>query len=344
MGLDEQLRVWVAERDLSGIVLVTRGGTTEFEGCYGLANRTHGVPVTGRTRFVVASVSKMFTAVTVAGCVRRGQLGFDTPVVDVLPSDRRPETLRPDVTVAHLLTHTSGIADYAEEDEDHPNWVDYASLWLDRPPQRMLRPADYLPIFGHKPPYRGPGEAFKYSNAGYIVLGLLAEELTGLPFPDAVTAAVLEPAGMADSGYFALDEVRPDVATGYIRPDRPDAPWRTNIYSIPIVGSGDGGALCTAADLDRFLRRYDDGTLLGELHDEMLRPRYPTFDERGSIGYGVYLYDDPHARRWGHSGGDDGAAVLIDRLPDLDVNIIVACNVNGVVEDVRNLVLDSVLG
>jgi CubicO group peptidase (beta-lactamase class C family) len=339
--LDATLRRWVDERDLSGIALVTRGGKVEFEGCYGLANRGDGVPVRSGTRFGIASVGKMFTAVTVADQVRAGRLRFDTPVVEILPPDRRPSTLRADVTVAHLLSHTSGIADYAEEDEEHPAWIDYAEVWRDRPLYGIRRPADYLPIFGDRPPYWPPGERFHYCNAGYVVLALVIEEVTGLSFVDAVQRAVFDRAGMTASGYFALDEVRPDIATGYIKPDEPGGLWRSNIYSIPIVGSGDGGPFATAGDLSRFLTGYDDGTLLGDLRDEMLVPRGRRED--ADVGYGVFVYDDPRGVRWGHGGGDDGVGVLIHRLPDLDVNVIAMCNVNGVVGDLRDALLEEVM-
>ena len=78
-------------------------------------------------------------------------MSVDDPVVDLLPAERRPSTLRLDVTVHHLLTHTSGIADYAEEDDESPAYVeDYGSLWVDRPVYGMLRPDDFLPMYGSR--------------------------------------------------------------------------------------------------------------------------------------------------------------------------------------------------
>ena len=164
----------------------------------------------------------------------------------------------------------------------------------------MRRPADFLPMFGDLPPYRPPGGPLRYSNAGYVLLGLVIEELAGKPYVDVVGERVFDPAGMTASGFFPLDEVRPDMAVGYLSPTEPGGPWRSNIYSVPIVGGADGGSCCTAADLDRFLRRYDDGTLLGrELTGTMLTPRAPV--EPGlDMGYGVFI----HADRWGHGGGD----------------------------------------
>jgi CubicO group peptidase (beta-lactamase class C family) len=340
--VSDQLADWVEERAFSGVALITRSGRTEFEGCYGLANRSDSVPVRPGTRFGLASLTKMFTAVAVADLVRQGALAFDTPVVSILPVDRRPATLRADVTVHHLLSHTSGIADYYEEEDEHED-EDYAGLWRTRPCYRMLRPADFLPLFGDLPPYRAPGQRFQYSNAGYILLGLVIEELTNTPYTEAVTQRVLQPAGMPASGFFALDEVRSDVAVGYLPPLHPGAPWRSNIYAVPSVGGADGGAFSNAADLDRFLTAYDDGTLLGsELRATMLTPRCAVA-EGLAMGYGVYLYGPGRTRRFGHGGGDPGYEVLIQRLPQLDANTIVLANMNDSCGDVRDALVAAVI-
>jgi CubicO group peptidase (beta-lactamase class C family) len=337
--LDARLREWAEQRDYSGVARITRGDKVDFEECYGLANRADGVPVHPGTRFGLASFTKMFTAVAVADQVRAGRAGaagFGTRVVDLLPPERRPATLLPEVTLHHLLTHTSGIADYAEEDGDEA--VDYAELWVDRTCYRMRRPADFLPMFGDLPPYRPPGGPWRYSNAGYVLLGLVLEELAGKPYTEVVAERVFEPAGMASSGFFPLDEVRADLAVGYLPPAGPGGPWRTNIYSVPIVGGADGGACSTAADLDRFLRRYDDGTLLGrELTDTMLVPRVPV-DAGLDMGYGVLIYAD----RWGHGGGDPGFEMLAHRMPKQDATVVALCNLNGLAGEVRDLLVEAV--
>jgi CubicO group peptidase (beta-lactamase class C family) len=332
-SLDELLCVWERERELSGAVLMTRAGEVTFEGSYGLADRAADIPVTQVTRFALASVTKMFTAVTVADLVSSGLLTFETPVVDVLPASRRPSTLLPSVTVHHLLCHTSGIADYAEEEEDSPLYLeDYGSLWEQRPVYSIERPADFLPLFGDLPPYRPPGEEWQYSNAGYIVLGLVIEELTGRPYTEVVQERVFDRAGMSASGFFRLDEVVPDVAVGYLPRSSPDQPWRTNIYSVPVIGGADGGAHSTTGDLDRFLHAYADGTLLGEHRDRVLTPHVDAGDGFFE-GYGVHFYPDG---RYGHGGGDPGVAVIVNRWPDDDVNIIVLCNTEDLAGEVRD--------
>jgi CubicO group peptidase (beta-lactamase class C family) len=337
-------RLQQAEQDgaFSGTVLVTVGERTEFEACHGLADRAAGTPVHPGTRFAVASMCKMFTAVAVLDAVRRGEVTLDAAVAEVLPADRRPSTLRPDVTVHHLLCHTSGIADYAEEGEDLPFYVaDYAELWHDLPCYRIQRVADFLPMFTDRPPIGPPGEVFRYSNAGYLLLGLVVEEVTGGGFNDVVTERVLVPCGMADSGYLRMDEVHPDVATGYLRPEQPDGAWRSNIYSVPVVGGPDGGALATAADIDRFLRAVEQGAVVGpELRDLMMTPHVPA-GKGESMGYGLYLGQDGW---FGHDGGDPGVEAMAQRLPQLDTTVVVLANVEGSLEVAWHLVWDTARG
>ena len=337
-SLDSQLDRWSRERDLSGTVLMTHAGSSVFERCYGLADRAAGIPIKPETRFGLASVTKLFTAVAVADCVSAGLLRFGDAVIDVLPPERRPATLRRDVTVHHLLTHSSGIADYAEEDEGSLGYVDeYGELWDERPSYSMLRPADFLPLFGDRPPYRPPGQRWQYSNAGYVVLGLVIEEVSGQQYADFVQERVFDRAGMSSSGFFRLDEARPNVAIGYLPRPSPDAPWRSNIYRVPVIGGADGGAFSTTRDLDRFLQRTTDGTLLGPMQDVVLARQADAGDGFHS-GYGFLHYPDG---RYGHGGGDPGVDVLLHRFPDDDVNLIVLCNIEGLAGEVRDAVLDA---
>lgn len=309
--------------DLSGVARVVGAAGVEFEGCYGLADRAAGLPVRPTTRFGLASLTKMFTAVTAVAVTP----DLAAPVVSLLPAGRRPVTLRPDVTVHHLLTHTSGIADYAEE--EGPDAVDYGTLWTDRPCYRMERPADFLPLFGDRPPYTPPGRRFRYSNAGYVLLGLVIEELTGLPYADAVGRHVSAPAGMAASGFFRLDDPPADVAVGYL------PSGRTNVHSIPVVGGADGGAFSTAPDLDRFLRWY------GAAPDaaRMLTP-HAEIAPGLLMGLGVFLYGDG---RFGHGGGDPGGEVLVQSIPARDTTVVVLCNVEGHAARVRDRLVGAVL-
>ncbi len=336
--LTTTLAEWERDRDLSGSALLTRGGETLFDASMGYADRAAGTRVSPATRFGTASVTKMFTAVAITDLVATGHLAFESSVLDLLPAGRRPSTLLPEVTVHHLLCHTSGIADYFEEEDGFPgSGQDYAALWETRPVHRVETPVDFLPMFGDLPPYRPPGERHQYSNAGYIVLALVAEQVTGQPFPEVVRQRVFDRAGMDASGFFRLDEAVPDVAVGYL--PRPDAAasWRSNVHSIPVVGGGDGGAFTTARDLDRFLRAYADGTLLGDYQQRVLSP-HAAAEDGFFAGYGVLLYPDG---RYGHGGADPGVSAIANRWPEDDVNAVVLCNVEDLAGEVRDLMVQA---
>lgn len=337
----EQAARLEAEENFSGILRVVRGEQVLLESCHGLANRTDSVRVRLETRFATASLSKMFTAVAVLDAAGRGEVGVHDPVVDVLPPDLRPSTLRPDVTVHHLLSHTSGIADYYEEDEDLPGYQDdYGALWRDRPTYSVRDYVALLPLFADLPPVCPPGEAHHYSNAGYVLLGILLSHVSGLPFIEAVETRVLAPAGMLSSGYPALDEVCPDLAVNYLEPLAEGGPWRTNIYSVPAVGGGDGGAVTTAADVDRFLRTVASGGVWrGVTPEDVLAPRLAA-EDRWAPGYGVDVRDDGVFCK---DGGDPGVATFARFNPATDTSLVLLANVDWDTVPGIGEVLDQVI-
>lgn len=339
LSLTEHLDRAADDGDFSGTVLVTAGEETLLHACHGIANRAAGVPVMRRTRFGVASLSKMFTAVAVLAALDDAGVGVDERVVDLLPEWRRPRTLDPGVTVHHLLTHTSGIGDYAEEDENLPGYVpDYAALWRELPNYRMRRPDDFLPLYSGLPAVSTPGEAYHYCNAGFVLLGALLEELTGEEFTEAVAARVLRPAGMRHSGYFALDEALPDIALGYFPPERPGGPWRSNIYSIPVVGGGDGGAFVTAQDLDRFLRAVASGELLGDGTTARMLTPHAQVEEGLWMGHGAYLRGDGS---FGYGGGDPGVEAIARHLPSRAATMVILANQEGSLDAVYDQVIEA---
>lgn len=326
-----------AEHHFSGILRATRGSEVLYESCHGLANRADRVAVHAGTRFASGSLGKMFTAVGVVDAAQRGEVALDAPVVEVLPADKRPSTLRPDVTVHHLLCHTSGIADYFEEDEDLPGYrEDYSELWTDLPLYSIRDYTALLPLFADLPPICPPGEAYHYSNAGYVLLGILLQEVTGLPFAEAVAARVLRPAGADSSGYFAADEVHPDVATNYLPPLGEGMPWRTNVFSVPAIGGGDGGAMVTAGDVERFLRALQSGEVWGPELSRLVLTRHADIGyESWSSGYGVEIRGDG---AFGKDGGDPGAYAYSRHLPWSGTTMVILANVDeDLVEDLGPL-------
>ncbi|MQS07941.1 serine hydrolase [Streptomyces sp. IF17] len=331
------------ERDFSGTVLITRGGETVLETHRGVADRASGVPIGPRTRFGLASVTKAFTAVAVLSLLPDHLKSLDLPLEGLLPAHLRPVDLHPEVTVRHLLTHTSGVADYFDEETATEDWAaEFAALWSDRPVYRMTRPADFLPLFAGLSPHDPPGRRYHYCNAGYILLGLVLEQLTGTDYRRAVTERVFVPAGMRDAGFPAADEILPDLATGHLRPRGPGEPWRSNVFAIPAVGGPDGGAFATAADLDRFLTAYAEGRLLApDRLAEALRPA-ARIDGDSAMGHGVYLVGEGPTRSFGAVGADPGVEAIIRRYPDPGINTVILANVNDSVWEIDALVREAV--
>jgi CubicO group peptidase (beta-lactamase class C family) len=130
----------------------------------------------------------------------------------VLPTEHRTSALTGAHTLHHLLSHTSGLPNY--HDDEALTWDSFLSCWDRVPCQRARRPADLLPLFRDLPAAARPGERFSYADANYILAGLVIEAVTGKPYAEAATEEVLKPAGMDDSGFDLRDADPPRLATG----------------------------------------------------------------------------------------------------------------------------------
>jgi CubicO group peptidase (beta-lactamase class C family) len=274
----------VAATSFAGVVRVDLGDQTVLARGYGLADRRHAAPATVDTRFAVASASKGFTALVVVSLVADGALTLDTTARSLLGANL--PLIGDDVTVEQLLAHTSGIGDYFEEDDDVP----LDAYLLPVPVHRLVTTVDYLPILDGYPSSFAPGERFAYCNGGFVVLALLAERASGVPFHDLVQRRMLDPAGMDDTAYLRSDELPERTATGYLSADEP----RTNVLHLPVRGSGDGGAYTTVADVHAFWTALVEGRIVPpEWVERMTRPggRAQPADARG-YGLGFWLRGD----------------------------------------------------
>jgi CubicO group peptidase (beta-lactamase class C family) len=289
----------------SGVVYLTKGDEVLFEGEYGLAIRSECIRNKVDTRFQMASGCKVFTSVAICQLVERGELEFDallSSCIDVTCPQYAPE-----ITIHHLLTHSSGITSYFEEDVV----PDYEALWQDLPMYKVRGPRDFLPLFQYRPPKFSPGERFDYNDGGYILLGLVIESVSGISFAEYIQQRVLEPAGMKDSGYFATDQLPERTAYAYIKQD--DNTWRTNFFAVPIVGAPDGGGYTTAPDMARFWRALMEKRLLNaETTKLLLNAQIATSlkSPYTHYGYGVWIDQSEKAiRKFFVEGSDPGVAL-----------------------------------
>jgi CubicO group peptidase (beta-lactamase class C family) len=331
-----------AQQDqFSGVVRITQGEAEIWSGAYGLASRAWSIPNTLATRFDTASITKLFTAVAALQLVDRGQLALDTRVMPQLGLSGT--AISPDVTVYHLLTHTSGIADDAEEE----NGELYEDVWKTRANYWVRETRDFLPQFAYKAPNFPPGHGCRYCNVSYIVLGLLIEQASGLPYRDYVRQHIFAPASMAQSDFFALDRVEPNVAEG-ADPLRDEGGtvtgWKRNLYSFPPIGSPDSGAHVTAADLDRFLRCVQASQLLSPaLTQAFFTPQvhYRAHDGWDQwYGYGLWFHLDPAGRVvcYQKEGTNTGVSGMIRHYPAQDLTVVILSNMeDGAWEPMREI-------
>ncbi|KRE56956.1 serine hydrolase [Phycicoccus sp. Soil748] len=265
----------------TGVVTVDVGDQRVLERCEGFVHRALQAPMTPGARLAIASGSKGFTALAVMRLVEEGVLRLDDPVRGLLGDDL--PLVDDDVTIEHLLTHTSGIGDYLDEASD---WK--VSDFVLSVPVHELRTAEaFLPMLdGH--PHKFPaGERFAYCNGGFMVLAILLERATGSTYHDAVRRLVIEPAGLRRTGFLPLNDLPADAALGYVFNEGNLA----NTLHLPVLGNGDGGAFTTAEDVHQFWLAMLDGRIVTrEGVEEMTRPRNDVPQENKRYGMGFWIH------------------------------------------------------
>ncbi len=316
------LEGWLDDGRAWGVVSATTPDGPVFLHAAGYANVERGEAIEEGTRFACASVGKAFTAAAVMTLVERGQLSLDGSVTALLPG--RFPGLHPAVSIEHLLTHTSGIADYVDE-------IDGESLAAARLAEALptLRaPADYLPLFVDRPPRFAPGAEFAYCNAGYALLGCVIEEVSGCAYDEFVGDAVFGRCGMADSGFHAVDGLPSVCALGYV--EGAAGSLHANTASIPVVGGADGGVFVTAGDLSCFWRALARGDLPGlPLHQAHRWPQRPVPHLRPRCTYTMGLYrvaDGDRTPALCAAGSDPGVNALTALFPRRGLAVTILSN------------------
>ena len=276
-----------ARTGFAGVVRVDRGGETIFAQAYGLACRAHEIENRIDTRFAIASGAKGLTALAVVSLIEDGALRLDTTARSVLGGDL--PLIGGDVTVEHLLAHRSGIGDYLDEEAGY----EITEYVLAVPAQELAATAQYLAVLDGYPAKFAPGERFSYCNGGYVVLALIAERVSGVPFHELVRQRVAVPAGMPDTEFLRSDELPSRTATGYLPIEGVS---RTNVFHLPVRGSGDGGLYSTAADFSAFWPSLFAGRIVSAgWAAEMTRPRSDVPEESMRYGLGFWLHPSASA-------------------------------------------------
>jgi CubicO group peptidase (beta-lactamase class C family) len=305
-----------ASTGFCGVAAVFRGLEAQFARPYGMANRADQVPNTIDTRFAIASGTKGPTALAVAALIEDGALALETSARSVLGACL--PLIHDGVTVEHLLAHRSGIGDYLAQQNDV-----LGDVWvLPVPPQALDTVEGYVPALDGLAQQFAPGERFAYCDSNYVVLSLIAERVSGMPFPDLVRQRVCEPAGMCDTAFLRTDALPGRTAIGYL--ERGD-PNQTNVFQIPVRGSGDGGIYTTAADFARFWCALFEGRIVSEPWVARLTtPRSETTHPALRHGLGFWSRRSTGASQL--DGEDAGVSFISTHSPESRLTLTVLAN------------------
>ncbi|MBX9617346.1 MAG: serine hydrolase [Caulobacteraceae bacterium] len=304
--MDQIVRESTARDEFSGSVLVARGDQVLLDQGYGLANREWNIPNDGDTKFRLGSITKQFTAVAVVLLHERGLVDLDAPLKTYLPDT--PASWD-GVTVRHLLTHTSGIANFTA-------FPDYEA--------QKTRPATLEALiarFRDRPLEFQPGEGWAYSNSGYILLTALIERVSGQDYAAFVSANLFQPLGMADSGYDSHAAILPRRASGYVR--TAGGFGHADYVDMTIPG-GAGGLYSTTRDL----LKWEQGLFGGRL----LRPASLTAlttPQRNGYAMGLAVTPNATGALIQHSGGIEGFNTAMAHDTGSGMTVIVLANLNG---------------
>ncbi len=320
--IDEEAK----QQEFSGVISLVERGKTIFEGAYGYADKSNRIENRLNTRFGIASGTKSFTALAIGQLICAGKLSLSSRVIDCI-SIKLPH-VSPKMTIKHLLTHTSGIADYYDEEEVD----DFENFFVTIPWYQLKGPKDYLPLFINEPMKFEPGERFSYANGGYILLGIIIEEITGQTYQEYVEQNIFSACQMNDSGFFALNQLPERTAYGYIKTEQG---WRTNVYNLPIIGASDGGAFTTIGDMNKFWPALFAGKIIEQdLLDLFIQPyRCAGYSDKNIYyGHGFWSYNAPNQDPlYFMEGADAGVSFQSQMIKSRDLLITVISNtMNGV--------------
>jgi CubicO group peptidase (beta-lactamase class C family) len=316
--MEAYLNAYAQTGKFSGSVTITQGLIGGMTHGYDLANREHQVANTGDTKFRIGSVTKQFTAVAILQLQEKGLLDVQAPVSTYL-SDYPNGDL---ITIHHLLTHTAGIPEYLDP-ETFPDLAE----WM----RQSSSLAQLVDRFKDLPLEFEPGEKFKYSNSGYVLLTQIIETVAEQPYAEYLQANVFAPLGMKDTGYEVPQTVISNLAQGYLFIGK-----ETYLQASPLdmsIPQGAGGLYSTAEDLSNWNRwlYVDEGSavLSRTARAMMMRPIVQMEPEENPdtfYGYGLVIDNHLGRQRVHHNGGISGFASSLAYYPDEALSIVALSN------------------
>lgn len=324
--MDEYLSALNKHYRFNGNVLVAENGKIVFQRSYGLVNFDTGRPLNDSSVFELASVSKQFTATGILLLKDKGKL----QLTDSL-SNYFPELPYPNITIWHMLTHTSGLPDY--ESTMNAKW-DKSKIAFN---------SDMIAFLAKEKPARSfePGKKWEYSNTAYVILASIIEKISGQTFAAYMKQNVFEPLGMAHTRIYntrrSLKDTIANYAYGFVYDDSlkkhilPDSVPDLKFVIYLDGMQGDGIVNSTTSDLLKWDRAVKNHSLLKEETQKEMVKGQAIMDtvKNSTYGFGVMIEKNDFGNMIAHSGGWPGYVTFLARNVDKDQTYIVLSNNNS---------------
>jgi len=256
-AVKEYLAQLTKNDEFSGVVLLAQNGKMLFQSAYGYADMEKKIPNQVDTKLNIGSINKSFTALAIRQLATKGKLSSSDLIKKFLPDYPNKEASEK-VTIQHLLSMTSGIGDI------------FGERYESTPKEKLRTLRDFLPLFADQSLEFEPGASRRYSNGGYVVLGLIIEKVSGVDYYTYVRENIFKPAGMTDTDSYEKDAPVANRASGYTVEG---LERKSNNASLPARGSSAGGGYSTAQDLLQYTVALDKGIIAS-----------PNDDARGGLG------------------------------------------------------------
>jgi len=313
--IDSLAEATLRDGPVAGLTIgVKRGADLLLVKGYGDADIENSVPMTAETVYRIGSLTKQFTAAAVMQLVEAGLIGLDDSMTQYLPNY---PTQGHEVSIRHLLTHTSGIKSYTSLGDVF--WLKAGLLDLTH--------TEMLELFQDEPFDFAPGEAYRYNNSGYYLLGMIIEEVSGDTYDDYLDAHLFGPLGLSRSYYCHEAQIIRGRAEGYEQ----GAGWLLNDGSISMNTPGAAGALCsTVPDLLSWTAALRSGRVVSSASYQAMTTS-GLLNDGSATGYGLALGLAPlgeHARV-AHTGGINGFSTVMAHYPGSDLDIVVLSNTSS---------------
>lgn len=308
----------------SGTVLIAHRGRILVHESTGLAERVFRSPININTRFNIASQGKMFTGVALMQLVEQGKVSLDDPLGKYLDNTWLADDLLSIITLRHLMTHRSGLGTFFTVEYEKASPGSYDRL------------EDYKRITVKSKPAFSPGEGYRYSNIGMLLLGAIVAFVEGKDFYDCMKEMIFSRSEMDQTGYYPVDVPAPNIATGYDWEDTSPFRYRNNLSQLK-RGTPAGGTFSTLHDMFRFgsallnHRLLSESTLRSLTHAE--EDTFFSLGERKALG--------PY---WGHNGGLMGASTEMYVFPDTGYTVIVMSNFTAGAQLMAQWILGTLSG